>query len=240
MIAKIKQKIVKLLRDQDVIIAQNKELEWANIYHDTIRGKKYLENLGISPGRWAGGYAFLYVVTRILADYKPKNIIEFGLGESSKLISTIIENELPDSKHLIIEQSEDWVQAFSSRFKLSDNTTIRHLPLEVKEINGHPVNCYANLKETVKDTFDLYLIDGPFGSNRYSRYDICVLADNLTKNNEFVILIDDTNRQGEKDTALELVKLLNSKGIKTYTGDYVGSKTQTLITTEKYKYTLSM
>jgi hypothetical protein len=29
-----------------------KELDWANVYHDSIRGKSYIENLSLNIGRW--------------------------------------------------------------------------------------------------------------------------------------------------------------------------------------------
>src|SRR5688500_5133211 len=88
------------------IKARNAELEWAHIFHDTIKDKKWLRNLGISPGRWAGNYSFLYVLVKILSEYKPKKIIEFGLGESSKIVSSFLNNELQNSTHLIVEQDE--------------------------------------------------------------------------------------------------------------------------------------
>ena len=42
-----------------------KEIEWAHIYHDSIRGKKPIEELGLNIGRWAGNYSFFYVLNRI-------------------------------------------------------------------------------------------------------------------------------------------------------------------------------
>ena len=32
-------------------LLQTKELEWAHIYHDSIRGKEWLENLPLNVGR---------------------------------------------------------------------------------------------------------------------------------------------------------------------------------------------
>ena len=110
-----------------------KELDWANVYHDSIRGKQALENLGLNIGRWAGSYPFFYVLNRILNDYKPKNIIEFGLGESSKFISTYVENYLQDSNHFIIEQDEDWKNIFISRFQLTNKSVVKILPIEKKK-----------------------------------------------------------------------------------------------------------
>lgn len=34
------------------------ELTWANVYHDSISHKPWLQALGLNVGRWAGGYSF--------------------------------------------------------------------------------------------------------------------------------------------------------------------------------------
>ena len=206
--------------------AQNAELEWAHIYHDTIKDKEWLKNLAISPGRWAGNYSFFYVLVRILSDCKPKKIIEFGLGESSKIVSSFLENELFGSIQLIIEQDKIWIEAFQSRFNLSPNSAIMYLPLEGKTIKGFPVTSYNGIKEKINEIFDLYIIDGPFGSEKFSRYDICLLAEKLGANDEFIIIIDDCNRHGEKETTTELLNQLAIKGLKIHTGFYSGNKSQ--------------
>ena len=117
MLRKVFKKIKKQFqKKEDVLFLQTKEIEWAHNYHDSIRGISFIETLNLNIGRWAGNYAFFYVLNRILNDYKPKKIIEFGLGESSKFISKYIEFSLKDTKHTIIEQSEEWKDAFVTGF----------------------------------------------------------------------------------------------------------------------------
>ena len=58
------------------ILDQNEELLWAEIYHDSIRGKGELENLSLNIGRWAGNYSFFYVLHRILDTWKPGRILD--------------------------------------------------------------------------------------------------------------------------------------------------------------------
>jgi len=84
MIKKIKELIKENRANNNKIYLQTKELEWANIFHDSIRGKKHIDDLGLNIGRWAGSYPFFYVLNRILSDYCPSSILEFGLAESSK------------------------------------------------------------------------------------------------------------------------------------------------------------
>lgn len=221
------------------IIQQNKELEWANIYHDSIRGKDYLENLPLNIGRWAGNYSFFYVLNRILMDYKPKSILELGLGESTKFISAYIKNYLLDSKHVVVEHDNQWISVFKENNVLSDRSSIIQCDLRERTVNSHKTTSYSAFKEKVNAKFDLYIVDGPFGSEKYSRYDIVDLVDGFDKSDEFIILFDDYDRQGEVDTTKEIISRLKAKNISFHTEKYSGVKSQLIIATDKYKYSIS-
>jgi hypothetical protein len=240
MIQKIKNIIKENRKLQRDIILQNKELDWANVYHDSIRGKRWLEELPLNIGRWAGNYSFFYVLNRLLNDYKPKSILEFGLGESSKFVMCFLNNILLDTSHLVIEQDGKWKENFIANNKIPKGSIIKIYPLKELEIKGFKSNSYTDLDSEIKNKFDLYIIDGPFGSKRYSRYDIVKLAEKFESNDEFVILFDDYNRTGEKDTVKDLLQILKSKEIKVYTESYIGNKTVLVIATEKYKYATSL
>lgn len=222
------------------ILAITKELEWAHIYHDSIRGKKAIEELGLNVGRWAGNYCFFYVLNRILSDYKPVSILEMGLGESTKFISTYLDNYLPNSHHLVVEQSQEWLDIFNNRFKLANNTKLIVCPLIKKEINGYETNSYEGFDVKINQSFDLYIVDGPFGSLRYSRYDILSLVKRFNMNNEFIILLDDTARQGEIDTLNDIVLELNKRNISNHLVHYSGNKRVSVICSDKYKFTLTL
>ena len=215
--------------------AQLKELEWAHIYHDSLRGTEWLEKLPLNIGRWAGNYSFFYVLNRVLSDFKPNNILEFGLGESSKFVSAFLDNLLPNSKHLIIEHDAIWYKKFQNNFKLSTHTSVEICPLYKQYIFDFEVNSYSGLKDVIKQKYDLYIVDGPFGSEHFSRYDIVCLANEFTNNDEFIILIDDYHRVGEKETVKELLNLFKKKNITIYWGEYSGNKSVFVLGTEKYK-----
>jgi hypothetical protein len=217
-----------------------REAKWANVYHDSIRDKKWLDDVAIYPGRWAVNYSMLYLLVRILQLYKPEKIIEFGLGESSKLISKFIENELYNSKHLILEENREWTENFISMFTLSHNSNIIHLDPVKKKIKGFNVNCYKDIKEKINETFDLYIIDGPTALRHYSRYDICRLAERLTPEDEFIIIMDDYNRKSEKRSVRDLLRILKKRNITFHTWEYDGSKSQFLIATKKYYYSITL
>ncbi|XCF07744.1 hypothetical protein ABI125_07745 [Tamlana crocina] len=218
---------------------QLKELEWAHIYHDSIRGKKWLEEMPLNVGRWAGNYAFFYILNRVLTQHKPKSIIEFGLGESSKFISVFIENYLKNSKHLIIEHSQEWANAFKADFNLSVNSKIRVHNLVKRQVKGVEINAYSNLEEIAGQKFDLYIIDGPFVSKNFSRYDILDLAKKLTSNDDFIIIFDDYQRHGEQQTVKDLLELFRQNNIIVYEAIYSGNKSLAVLATAKYKYATS-
>lgn len=236
MINRFKQLIKENKARQNKIIEQNEELLWANIFHDSIRGKKGVEELPLNVGRWAGNYSFFYVLNRILNDYQPNRILEFGLGESSKFVSTYLDNYLLDSEHLIIEQDANWATIFENKFKLSTRSSIKVLPLIKKTYKNFDYNGYENIERTVKTKFDLYIIDGPFGSKNYSRFDVYALAKKFTEKDEFIIIMDDYNRVGEQETTNELLSMFENENIKIHSVVYNGLKSVKVIGTEKYKY----
>lgn len=247
MISKIKYLYKKIVKDpfknfelNNVILSQTKELEWAHIYHDSIRGKVWLENLPLNVGRWAGNYSFFYVLNRILADYKPNRILDLGLGESSKFVSTYLENYLFHSTHVIVEQDEIWLKQFENRFELCNRSSILHCQLEKVIIKDFESNSYKDINEKIKEKFDLYIVDGPFGSDRYSRYDILNFVERFEENEEFIIMLDDTNRLGEQDTLKDIIICLKKKNINYFLGNYVGNKSLTVIATNKYKFVTSL
>lgn len=235
---KLKELLKYFFNDEEVLL-QLKEIEWAHIFKESIRGKEYLTNLPLNVGRWAGNYSFFYILNRILNDYRPSSILDLGLGESSKFISAYIENELTDSRHVIIEQDENWIKSFNSRFNLSQNSEILFCNLVEKNINSFSVLSYENFTQTVKIDFDFYIVDGPFGSERFSRYDIVELVENFTYGKEFIILMDDSGRQGEIDTINSIIRILESKKISVHIGHYTGNKQNTIIASDKYKYSIS-
>lgn len=221
-------------------LAQSRELEWAHIYHDSIRDKDFIQNLSLNVGRWAGNYSFFYILNRILSDYKPKGILDLGLGESSKFISTYLTHYLIESHHTVIEQDQNWIGAFSERFTISERSKIIHCPIVETQLRGYPTFSYQNFEENVIGEFDLFIVDGPFGSDRFSRFDIVSLVEKFEKGKEFMLIIDDSHREGEQDTIIELCSLLSKKGIEYFRGDYSGVKQNTVLASGKYRYTVSL
>ncbi len=245
MINKIKN-IIKYIETQlDTVTRQNqqvislqRESVWAEVYHDTIRSYKPLQELSLSPGRMAANYSLLYLLTRILLHVKPESILEFGLGESSKLIATHLTHYLKSTNHVIIEHEREWINFFEREFSLSERSKIKHFDTDTLFKHGHKINIYRGLPhEELKDYF-LYIVDGKSSPN-YSRYDICLLAEKGLAQ-DFIIILDDYDRRSEKETGLQLLKVLQEQGRSIVYGEYHGTKHQLLITTPKYRFLTSL
>ena len=107
------------------------ELKWTNIFHDSIKGCTWLdsENFAINPGRWAVGYNYFYAVFRVLNEFKPKNILELGLGQSSRLIGQYAKTH-EDCRHSIVEHDAAFVEMSRKNFEFSSNTKINLVELK--------------------------------------------------------------------------------------------------------------
>jgi hypothetical protein len=234
------KKIKSLLEENRRLHKENtlklQELDWANVFHDSIRGEQWINTTSLNIGRWAGSYAFFYVLIRILKDVQPKKILELGLGESTKVVSNFIQHVSPQTVHTIIEHDENWKETFLAKFQLSQNSKIHVCPLIEKNIRGNKNKVYANFETKAEGNFDFILVDGPFGSPRFSRTEVLSKVDELSPSSPFIILFDDTNRPGEQDT-LELIFLkLKDKNIDFHNRAYFGAKDCTIICSKEYKF----
>ncbi|MDR0798679.1 MAG: hypothetical protein LBN18_02830 [Dysgonamonadaceae bacterium] len=215
-------------------LTRSNEILKAITFNSTIADCEWLKYRNFSPGRHAVDYAFLYTLFRVLEGMKPKSVIEFGLGESSKLIQQYAYFHHVEA--VTVEHDPDWIRFFS-------NNTAGKYPVEIKlmelakiKYKNKETLSYKNIEEELKGKqYDLIVIDGPFGSKRYSRPQILFMAkNNLQK--EFCILVDDYVRKGERETVKELLHILNQEGIKYVTKAYAGSKQHFLICSENLKF----
>lgn len=234
MIKKIIELIRENRRNQKKIINQLRDLEWAHVYHDSIRGKEYLETLSLNVGRWHADYSFFYVLNRILSEYKPKSILELGLGESTTFISAFLKAQLPETKFVVVEQDVSWKRHYLKNHEISANTSLEICPLVKDYVKDQEVNCYGGFQEIIKQKFDLYIVDGPIGTKHYSRYDMYNIAKDFKKDDNFLFVIDDYQRNGERETVAEIKTFFGNKGIEFTETIYHGTKQVLLLGSKKY------
>ena len=83
--------------------------------------------------------------------------------------------------------------------------------------------------------FQVIVVDGPFGSRRLSRNNVMdLLNDSLPL--DFVILMDDTHRPGERETEMRVMDRLREMKRSPIRRRYQGSKILTVITSKNSRF----
>ncbi len=235
------EKVNEILGKTQEAIGKADEVIWAQIFNNSITDSKWLADKTFSPGRWAAGYQFLYVLYRALNEVKPKKILELGLGQTTRMIA---QYAATDSQilHKVVEHDAEWAEFFKRDFILSPQSELIQLPLFKKSYQGEKLYAYKNFKKTFSnDKFDFISIDGPFGflSKEYARMDILeLLPDCLEKS--FVIMIDDYEREGEKNTINLVKKILDNASVPYAFGNYEGQKHTAILTSSDLKFLCSL
>ncbi|PRP67777.1 hypothetical protein [Nonlabens agnitus] len=213
------------------------ESVWANVFHDSIKQYAYLDRLSLNVGRFSANYTLLYLLHRIIDISNPKRLLELGLGESSKFISTYLKHEHNTCNHIIVEHDKDWVTHFS-KFALSECSEIQMF--EVKKgsyLNKYRSCNYVGFEQLGKSgKFQMIVIDGPLGTKQYSRNDVLQHLEALVDFKNFIIVFDDTQRKGEHQTFKAMCKQIKQKGVSYGSTTYYGDKFVSLIYSSNYDY----
>ncbi len=235
-----------IISNQRDLYNQNRELIYANIFHDTIKGSEWLpDDFPMSPGNMALGYPALYALYRILNEVHPKSILETGLGQSTKMIS-LYNRKHKDCHHRVVEHDSSWIEFFTNHFNVPETTEIVELPITDITIDlgkgSSNVTVYEGFAEKFTgQQFDFMCIDGPFGfrSPQYARVDLFgILPECLAES--FVILLDDCNRDGEKNTLNLISELLSENSIPHRKNIYFGEKGTGILVSENLAFLCSL
>lgn len=214
-----------------------KSIYWGQIYNNTISNSNWLKNKSISPGRWAVGYEFLYVLYRILDESKIKNILELGLGQSTKITSQYA--SFYNAHHIVIEHDKHWIDFIKNAWM--DNITstiIKQTDIEISCLKGNKYYRYKNFHKLLERKYNLIIIDGPWGGDGdVSRIDVLERLPNILEN-DFVIMLDDCGRVGEWNTFQAMADALKDIGVEISTGIYDGGgyKKTAIITSKSLKW----
>ena len=218
------------------------EAVWAQIFNNTISESLWLKDKTFSPGRWAVGYPYLYVMYRVLNETRPKRILELGLGQSTRMIAQYAA-AFQDVEHIVVEHDPEWVECFCNDFPLPKNTKVVMLEREMAPYKeAEAVRVFKGFQETFQgQKFDFISVDAPLGGDmkQYARIDVLnLIPDGLGEN--FVIMVDDCNRIGETNTVKEIQQRLADYQIGHQTGWYQGEKISVLICPVRMGFLCSM
>ncbi len=232
-------KQIERTRGQGITAARiAEESTWAAIYNNTVVDSIWLKNRTFSPGRWAIGYPFLYVMYRVLNESHPKRILELGLGQSTRMLAQYAE-AFEDVEHIVVEHDQDWIDFFKNDFRLSEHSEIVKLDLGmVPYREAAAVRGFKGFRERfANQRFDFIVIDAPLGSDmkEYSRIDILgILPDCLEE--KFCVMMDDYMRTGEQNTAARIQEILQENQIGYASGKYSGRKDIFVLASEDQKF----
>ena len=214
------------------------ELNYADLLHDTICESPWLKNKTLSLFGWAANYSFIYLLYRVLDKVMPQNILEMGLGQTTKLTSQYVAYKNSKAHLNVCEHNQDWINIYQTELPQSENMVINHFDLSFFEYEGKQNDKYKDLTQKFEsEKFDLIIVDGPVGGgNNLPRSNILDLVQNDNLANDFIIIFDDSERVGEKNTIASVRDLLKQKGIDFVEFDRNGIKNQHVITSSSRSF----
>ena len=207
-------------------------------FSNAIQNSEWLKYKSFYPGRWAVEYTFLLTLFRILEHHKFTNLLEFGLGQTSRMVHQYA--TFYNVPAITIEHDTEWIEFTCKDTHNAYSINVKVLPLEMVDYNGYKTRTYQGVKDAFENQkFDFILVDGPFGSEHYSRSQIIQLAEcNLAET--FCIIIDDCNRIGEQETVAKVEKTLKEEKIKYAINKYNGLSDYVVICSEDLKFLTSL
>ena len=231
------------IRNTSLVMGRDiSEAVWAEIYNSTITKSRWLKDKAFSPGRWAVGYPYLYVMYRILNEVQPQNILELGLGQSTKMIGQYT-SYYKRVHHQVVEHDPEWIDFFKKNYSLSERTKLIQLNREfVPYKEAEKVRVFKDFSQTFKgQKFDFISIDAPLGGDmkEYARIDVLQMIPTCLAE-DFIIMIDDCERSGEKRTVMEMERVLQENQILYRKGKYSGKKDCIVIAANVLKFVCSM
>lgn len=216
-----------------------KEIFYADLFNDSIKDSEWFIHKSISPAGWALNYASIYFLYRALDKMKPKRILEFGLGQSSKLIYQYVDY-FEGTTAITYEHDTKWIDFFKNEVDRFYELNIYLTEVEDVYYKQEKTLSYKdNCNELKGQKFDFILVDGPYGSEHYSRSQIINLVPDCLMSS-FCIMLHDSERSGEKDTIIELLDKLDCHNIKYCTSTISSNKDLFVVCSENLKFLLTI
>ena len=161
-----------------------------------------------TPVQSAANYSLLFTLLSSVLRAQPANVLELGCGETTLLLDALRRSGAWRGKLTSLEHDSFWHKEMSAVVE----TEIIHAPLTSRTICGKQTDSY-DLSALAKPLgrYDLVLVDGPNGVPRWSRL-ACLefIPEHLAP--EFLVILDDYERPGEKDTARLVRERLGFQG----------------------------
>ena len=181
------------------------------------------------PVGGGANYSLLYLVLRIFRELRPSAVLDIGAGQTSILWSRLFGAE-GMGRVLTVEHDADWASHVGARI----GHEILVLPLGMRQEGERTIETYDWAAIRARGPFDVILCDGPPGTAKWSRYGVMSLIDEALPA-DFVIVMDDAERDGESQTVDAMLNRLGAMGRKVRLGKVRGQKAQAVIAGGAYQ-----
>jgi hypothetical protein len=176
----------------------------------------------------AANHSLLYLIARILRETSVRSVLELGAGQSTILLDRMKKAIARDIAIATLEHDEFW----AARMQADVAHSIYHAPLASR--NGFTEPYYHHPLISEGPSVDFLIIDGPPVTTRtpLARFAaIDLVASRLAA--DFVIIIDDADRSGERKLGSEAERVLKKGGIEFRRSMIRAAKSQIVIAAGK-------
>ncbi|MCK5045378.1 MAG: hypothetical protein KAS22_02285 [Candidatus Heimdallarchaeota archaeon] len=212
-----------------------KEHQYLSSLHYNLRVIGW-DDITFFPDGFAANASLLYLLFKILQKTKPKTILELGSGQSTKFTTRYVK-ESENSQITILEDCKEWFNKTKPDLFTSKRSRYIYSPLVQTKFGKRKRLWYSTKLLAEEDkTYDLILVDGPFGTMRYSRIGIANYIPKIIDEKNFIIVFDDAARIGEQDTIKAIKKIFRKNSIEFVEFHVYGSKKQTCLISPNYSF----
>lgn len=178
----------------------------------------------------AANHSLLYLLTRIIGQFSIERTLEFGCGQTSFLIDEVRKKTGSPDVAWAVESDTFWAEKVSGRI----GGRVIQAPLVKRRVCDRECWTYDLGELRPDDKFDLFVVDGPAGSTRYSRFgSLEVIERHL--NRDFIVIFDDAERIGEVDTVRACRALLREKGVVFFEKVFSAATQQHVFFSDRYR-----
>ena len=186
------------------------------------------------PAGGAADHKFLYILARALVEFRFESILEFGSGETTRLLDAFAGET--GSRVTTIEHDAFWADRLRGR-GLANTHEIFQCPLAT--VHGATVGPHSwyelgEAASALPSGCELYLVDGPPGTRTYSRVGFVefFLAH---RGEEWLVLWDDVDRLGDLQSFALLLRELRRANVDFEHHLFVSSRTLGAVFTRRYR-----
>ena len=217
------------------------EMFWLQRYRDMAADADWLKKKAAFAGSCVSpdvGYAYLYVLLRLLDEFHPRQLLEFNWGQSTKISAQYAASS--GGKLTVLEHDRSRVEHFMRCWPLNwAGTEIQGSQL--LRVQGHGVKgwYYSNFRKvTDGKRYNLILLKCPFGGGRCTSPHVELLTgiSNML-DDDFAIMMDHIEDDDGAKVFEKIVKSLNEAG-RTFVRREFSSPGRCigLLASEKWKY----